>query len=419
MLQHKSACNTVPDRNIEEAVPPSLLQFVCMIEHGADIKSQLRYGASQSDMAMAQLLQYNCFARYKEEAQSHRHSKDWETPFAVYLAMSVFAKTRKRQLVDMLHSNGLCISYDRVLEISAQLGQAVVDQYVEDGVVCPPILRKKLFATSAIDNIDHNPTATTASSSFHGTSISLFQHPSTEKEGEEREPLKLHVGTKPKRVPELPEAYTNIPPAYMAKNPNPPSMPNPTLPSADSIRSHLLEEYVWLEEVSLTEDVAGAVSITWAAHHAAKKRNGPFKPSITSLLPLLRDLAHSVATIKHAMRKIRDTIAFLNPGQIPVVAADQPLYALAKQIQWQWPDEYGEDKFVLAFGGLHIEMAALRSIGTFLLDSGWTTCLVEAGIASSGTAESFLTVFSVTRTRQAHQIIHGMQFVQAEESRIY
>ena len=45
----------------------------------------------------------------------------------------------------MLHENGISISYDRVLV---------------DGVVCPPILRKGLFTTSAMDNIDHNPTAT-------------------------------------------------------------------------------------------------------------------------------------------------------------------------------------------------------------------------------------------------------------------
>lgn len=56
------------------------------------------------------------------------------------------------------------------------------------------------------------------------------------------------------------------------------------------------------------------------------------------------------------------------------------------------------------FGGLHIEMAALRSIGTLLQDSGWTGALVEAGVTSSGTADSFLSAASVTRTRQAHQI---------------
>lgn len=103
------------------------------------------------------------------------------------------------------------------------------------------------------------------------------------------------------------------------------------------------------------------------------------------------------------MNKIRDIVLHLNPSQVPVIAADQPLYALAKQIQWQWP-EYGEDKFVIMFGGLHIEMAALRSVGTLLQESGWSDALTEAQVASSGTAKSFLSASSVTRTRQAHQV---------------
>jgi hypothetical protein len=48
---------------------------------------------------------------------------------------------------------------------------------MEDGVVCPAILQKGLFTTSAVDNIDHNPSATTATISCHGTGISVFQHP--------------------------------------------------------------------------------------------------------------------------------------------------------------------------------------------------------------------------------------------------
>eukprot|EP00745_Piridium_sociabile_P026549 TRINITY_DN4240_c0_g1_i3.p1 TRINITY_DN4240_c0_g1~~TRINITY_DN4240_c0_g1_i3.p1 ORF type:complete len:1496 (-),score=398.92 TRINITY_DN4240_c0_g1_i3:837-5324(-) len=405
MLQHKSQFNsTFHDGCLEQAVPASLLQFVCMIEHGADIKSQLQHGASKSDLAMSQLLQYNCFAKSQKGTQVHRHSKDRETPFPVYVGMSVFAKTRKRQLIEMLHENGLSISYDRVLEISTQLGEAVVAQYVEDGVVCPPVLRKHVFTTSAVDNIDHNPTSTTAKSSFHGTSLSLFQHPSSDSPGEERVPLKLSTDVRVHKVPELPDAFTNVQPAYITKNPNPAVVEAHPYPAPESIHLHLKQEYNWLEEVFLTETVGDEVSITWAAHHAAQKRGLPFEVSITSLLPLLRDQAHSVATIKHAMKKIQETVAFLNPGQIPVIVADQPLFALAKQIQWLWVMEYGEDNFVIMFGGLHIEMAGLKSLGTLLEGSGWTSAITEAGVASSGTAESFLTASSVTRTRQAHQI---------------
>ena len=92
-------------------------------------------------------------------------------------------------------------------------------------------------------------------------------------------------------------------------------------------------------------------------------------------------------------------MAFLNPGQTPVIAADQPLYALAKQIQWHWPENYGEYKFVMMFGGLHIEIDAFKSIGSLLKGRRWTSALTEARVASSGTAESFLSASSVIRTR--------------------
>ena len=100
MLGHKSTFHgTFNMDSSEDAVPPSLLQFVGMVEHGADIKSQLIFGASKTDTAIAHLLQYyNCYARFKEGAATHRHSKECETPFPIYIGMSVFAKTRKRKL---------------------------------------------------------------------------------------------------------------------------------------------------------------------------------------------------------------------------------------------------------------------------------------------------------------------------------
>ena len=402
MLDHKCKYEgNLHETSVYDSLPPALLQFVCMIEHGADIKSQLRFGATTTDLAMAQLLQYNCFAKYKEGAATHRHSRDRETPFPVYIGMSVHAKTRKRHLVEMLHDHGLSIPYDRVLDISAQLGDAAVARYVEEGVVCPPKLRKGLFNTSAMDNIDHNPSSTTATTSFHGTSISIFQHTTSGNQGEVREPI-LIKNTKVKKVPEIPDSYTNVYPAFFTtKNPSPPKgkVTYESLPSLP-----LTNEYEWLQKISLTQEVHDNVNITWSAHHAEKKRGLAFEVSITALLPLLRDEAHSVATVRHSMNKVRDTIAHLNPGQVPVITADQPIYALIKQVQWHWPDLYGEDKFVVMFGGLHIEMAALRSLGTLLQSSGWTGALVKSGVASSGMAESFLSASSVTRTRHMHQV---------------
>ena len=55
-------------------------------------------------------------------------------------------------------------------------------------------VEKRLIKKTSKDNINHNPTATTAQSSFRGTNISVFQHPSHENLGETRGSLKLDEG---------------------------------------------------------------------------------------------------------------------------------------------------------------------------------------------------------------------------------
>jgi hypothetical protein len=80
-IDHESAfAGTFHEEYVEYAIPSTLLQFVCMIEHGADIKSQLQFDASKTDLAMAQLLQYNCYGRYREGAATYCHSKNSEIP---------------------------------------------------------------------------------------------------------------------------------------------------------------------------------------------------------------------------------------------------------------------------------------------------------------------------------------------------
>ena len=68
----------------------------------------------------------------------------------------------------------------------------------------------------------------------------------------------------------------------------------------------------------------------------------PVLPSSTAF-PLVEEQPNSVAMIRHSMNMIKASVDMLNPGQTLVVAFNQPLYAIAKQIQWNWPDLFGED----------------------------------------------------------------------------
>ena len=77
-----------------------------------------------------------------------------------------------------------------------------------------------------------------------------------------------------------------------------------------------------------------------------------------------------MAMIRHSMDVVKAAVNILNLGQIPNIACDQPLYALAKQIQWNWPTSYGEKYFFVMFGGLHIEMATFKIFGDLWMPVG-------------------------------------------------
>lgn len=166
----------------------------------------------------------------------------------------------------------------------------------------------------------------------------------------------------------------------------------------------------YLEEVHVDSN------ISWAAYHANQQPAQGCPPTITAMLPLFPDDSKSVAMIRHSMDMVKKAVQELNPTQLPVITLDQPLYAITKLIQWNWPDTYGEKHFITVLGGLHIEMAALNMIGDWLEDSGWVEALVQAKVASAGTAESFLKATHVTRTRHAHQVTASSLYILLKKS---
>jgi len=156
----------------------------------------------------------------------------------------IHSRTRKRDLVDKLFSLGLCISYDQVLNISTGLGNADCAQYTTEEVVCPLQLRRGLFTTSAIDNIDHNPSSTGCQTSFHGTGISLFQHPSSENPGEQRGiQTQVDFSGKSPMTP-LPEVYSIVPPvAIQRQDPSIPKFDGPQISNCLLFPEALKAEY--------------------------------------------------------------------------------------------------------------------------------------------------------------------------------
>jgi hypothetical protein len=101
---------------------------------------------------------------------------------------------------------------------------------------------------------------------------------------------------------------------------------------------------------------------------------------------------------------LQNVTEFLNPGQIPILACDCQIVAMCKYTQWTYPTSHREERMTIMFGGLHMEKALWIALGDVLESSGWTVALTEAGVATSGTTDSFLKVSHITRSRYAHQI---------------
>ena len=124
----------------------------------------------------------------------------------------MFSATRSSEIIDILHAHGLCVSYDRILRITQGLGDALLEIFHEDNAVIPGLLRTGLFTISAKHNIDKNPCCTISKFQYHGTSMLLFQFPSSFNDEFERnyEQFVKVPFSRSKKVGELPSFYTDV-----------------------------------------------------------------------------------------------------------------------------------------------------------------------------------------------------------------
>ena len=107
--------------------------------------------------------------------------------------------------------------------------------------------------------------------------------------------------------------------------------------------------------------------------------------------------------IKHGMDVIRQAIQYLNAGQISVTT----LFSLCLSSQSLYSGNgktHLVSDCVVMLGGLHTENGSVAYIGDVLKGSGWTTALIEAGVAPLGKVDLFLRAAYLTRTRHAHQV---------------
>ena len=203
-------------------LPVSLSALVGMILGGSNAGQRIDDNeVSTAASFITQLLVFNAVKRGRTESVTVRHNSDRETVLPLYLRLIIHNRTRKRDLIDILFEKGLSVSYDRVLQLSTEEANRVIDNYENEGSVCLSTLTDKLFTTGNLDNIDHNPSSTLSLDSFHGTAISITQHITNVNPGVFRVLRKIPENRdqpKSKSIKSLPKSYTNVPPILLLGN---------------------------------------------------------------------------------------------------------------------------------------------------------------------------------------------------------
>ena len=91
----------------------------------------------------------------KKSSEKFRIPRSRENPQVLGLALTVHHDTRNKMLLNFLHVQDYCISYNCTLLLETAIANVVVENTKKfDGLYVPPFLKKGTFVFFAIDNTD-------------------------------------------------------------------------------------------------------------------------------------------------------------------------------------------------------------------------------------------------------------------------
>lgn len=290
-----------------DSIPGPLMAAVGFLMYGSSKPSDCK--ATTPLLTVCQIIFTNMKASMPK-GDIVRHSPKREAPLLLYNGLAAYGRNRDKQLIKEMHDKGMCVSPNRVTAVTSQLCRMVVKRAEEEKVVCPSNLRKNLFTTAAIDNFDVRATSLSGKGEFHGTSISIFQHPTREEAGEIRTFRTNYMDVKDggeRSVPELPDCYASVPDCVLpCQQPIPPES---SLEAASKVavegnlNVHLFFNFIYLKKYKFLILILLCCQVL--VHCFGKKRNtGSLVLQIVCLVvPRNRTQIYRMPLIMHARMK--------------------------------------------------------------------------------------------------------------------
>eukprot|EP00733_Pompholyxophrys_punicea_P001379 Pompholyxophrys_punicea_v1_NODE_671_length_1479_cov_2.714888.p1 type:complete len:200 gc:universal NODE_671_length_1479_cov_2.714888:729-130(-) len=129
----------------------------------------------------------------------------------------------------------------------------------------------------------------------------------------------------------LPDSYTVVPEVVCKDMLNPPARYYESVANVNIIEDAIKQENKWFDSIKHTlnktsdEIKHNDYRLTWSSFHSFNDKSMLKRPALIGRLPVFTEKAATHAMVKHGMTIIQSLTNFINPGQIPVMAVDQPL----------------------------------------------------------------------------------------------
>ena len=164
----------ITDEKAKEIIPDILFRFAASLLGGSlahDIVKDSNNMDSDMDRRVMALCQDIIYTVKKSRVKTPKH---------ISLAMSIKQLSGSKQVVNMLHSQGHCISYDDLCRIESAIASDTLQLAEASGGVYIPsnIIPSGSFVHAAMDNIDINEETRSGEGTMHVLGGLLFQEKS-------------------------------------------------------------------------------------------------------------------------------------------------------------------------------------------------------------------------------------------------
>lgn len=257
------------------------------------------------------------------------------------MGLKLHTNARQKGTISTFHALGISVSYDRVMDVRKGLSLAVSRRFAEDGVVVPLNLKRGVFTTGAVVNIDESGCI-----DLHGTAISLTNHLTRDNIGVD--PPTLTMDAPEGTTMQLPHDFAILPyiDEYAGEITFSPVRDGAVmLHCINSLQAQMPDE-AWLNHVlKVFTEIDGKLQempVNYSGFFSYGQCADNVRPkAIVGVFPIFYEKSSSMAMQKHSMLANKKAIVFVNPGQIPVIVGDYPLYIQQKKCQWQYSNEVG------------------------------------------------------------------------------